>query len=56
MISCRITDECVSCGACAGECADSAIVEKNGKYAINDHCTGCGKCVDICPIGAIVQD
>ena len=27
----KITDECISCGACAGECPVSCISEGDGK-------------------------
>ena len=49
-----ITDACVSCGACAGECAPNAISEKGDKYWIDpDKCVDCGVCVDACPTEAI---
>ena len=31
----KISDECISCGACAAECPVSAISEGNGKYNID---------------------
>ena len=50
----KITDDCVSCGACAGECPQEAITEGDGKYIIDpDKCTDCGACVDSCPNAAI---
>lgn len=37
-----ITDECLSCGTCEGECPVSAISEGDGKYEINaDECVDC---------------
>ena len=30
-----ITDECVSCGTCAGECPVEAIAEGDSHYEIN---------------------
>ena len=49
-----ITDDCISCGACASACPCSAISEADGKYAINYAlCVECGACADTCPIGAI---
>ncbi len=49
----KITDDCVSCGACAGECPVEAIYEGDGKYEIDaDKCAGCGACADVCPVGA----
>ena len=31
----KISDECISCGACAGECPVGAISEGDGKYVID---------------------
>jgi NAD-dependent dihydropyrimidine dehydrogenase PreA subunit len=50
-----ITDDCVMCGSCAGECPAGAISEGDGKYVIDaDTCIDCGTCADACPTGAIV--
>ena len=39
----KITDECISCGACAGGCPVDAIAEGDGKYEIDaDACMDCG--------------
>ena len=52
----KITDACISCGACAGECPTDSITEGNGKYEINaDACIDCGGCADGCPADAIAQ-
>ncbi|MCQ2132361.1 MAG: 4Fe-4S binding protein [Bacteroidaceae bacterium] len=49
-----ISDDCVMCGTCAGECPSEAISEGDGKYVINpDSCVDCGTCADACPSGAI---
>jgi ferredoxin len=48
-----ITDDCISCGACASECPVEAISEGDGKYVIDAAlCTECGNCADVCPVGA----
>ena len=48
-----ISDECISCGACADGCTVGAISEGDGKYEINaDECISCGACADTCPVGA----
>ena len=40
-----ISDECVSCGTCEGECPVGAISEGDGKYEIDaDACVDCGAC------------
>ncbi|MBR4296068.1 MAG: 4Fe-4S binding protein [Clostridia bacterium] len=47
-------DECLGCGACAGQCPVGAISEKDGKYAIDaDTCVDCGACASGCPVEAI---
>lgn len=53
----KITDECVSCGSCVGECPVEAISEGDPIYTINaDTCTDCGSCVDACPTSAIKSE
>ena len=48
-----ISSECISCGACAGECPVGAISEGDGKYVIDaDACVECGACAGVCPVGA----
>lgn len=49
----KISDECISCGACAGECPVGAISEGDGKYVIDaDTCIDCGACAGTCPVSA----
>lgn len=39
----QISDDCISCGACAAECPVSAISEGDGKFVIDaDVCIECG--------------
>lgn len=53
----RITDECISCGACEPECPVGAISEGSGKYEINqDVCTECEACIGVCPTEAIIKE
>ena len=40
----KISDACVSCGACADACLDP------------DVCIDCGACEDGCPTGAITAE
>ena len=52
-----ISDDCISCGTCAGECPVGAISEGDGKFEINaDECLDCGSCAAACPTGAISQE
>ncbi|MBR6410289.1 MAG: 4Fe-4S binding protein [Clostridia bacterium] len=49
----KISDDCICCGTCAGECPVNAIKEGDGKYEIDaDACIECGTCADVCPVGA----
>ena len=51
-----INDECIACGACAGDCPVGAISEGDGKYVIDaDACIDCGACAGSCPVGAPVE-
>ncbi|MGC9363034.1 MAG: DUF362 domain-containing protein [Fidelibacterota bacterium] len=50
----KITEDCISCGACESECPEGAISEGDTIYVINsDKCTDCGSCVEVCPSEAI---
>ena len=50
----KITDDCSSCGACAGTCPVGAISEGENHYEIDaDMCVECGACQAGCPAGAI---
>jgi len=59
----KITDDCISCGACEAECKNNAISEGDTTYVIDpDRCTECvgyfesPKCAEVCPVGAPVHD
>jgi len=59
----KITDDCISCGACEPECPNNAIKEGETIYVIDpDKCTECvgafesSKCADVCPVDCCVTD
>ena len=51
-----ISDACISCGACAGQCPVGAISEGDGKFEIDPNtCISCGSCAGG-PVGAISEE
>lgn len=51
-----ISDACVSCGSCSGECPVGAISAGDTQYEIDANaCVDCGTCAGVCPVGAIGQ-
>ena len=59
----KITDDCISCGACEPECLNNAISEGETIYVIDpDKCTQCvgyfdsPKCAEICPVDSCEPD
>ena len=59
----KISDECITCGACEQECENDAISEGDTIFVIDpDRCTECvgnyesPRCEEVCPMGAPVPD
>ncbi|MEE1346652.1 MAG: 4Fe-4S binding protein [Bacteroidales bacterium] len=53
----KISDECISCGTCAGECPVEAISEGQDHYVIDpEKCMSCGTCASACPTEAIKEE
>lgn len=53
----KISNDCISCGACAAECPVEAISVGDGRYVIDpERCISCGACADICPVDAPSQE
>jgi len=53
----KISDECISCGACADVCPVSCIEEGDTQYVIDpEECTDCGSCAEVCPVNCIAED
>jgi ferredoxin len=56
----KITEECISCGACEPECPNEAISE--GDVIDSNKCTECvgshesSRCVEVCPVDCCVPD
>lgn len=51
-----ISDECIACGTCVGECPVEAISEGDPKYIIDAAtCIDCGTCAGVCPVSAISE-
>ncbi len=58
-----ITDDCIACGACEGECPNDAISEGERIFEIDPaKCTECvgafeaSQCESVCPVDACVPD
>ena len=56
----KITDECISCGACPPECPTDSITEGDVIYIIDPNtCVECvghfdePQCVSVCPVECI---
>ncbi len=59
----KITEECISCGACEPACPNAAISSGDERYVIDpDKCTECvghydeSQCASVCPVGAPAPD
>jgi len=59
----KVTEDCISCGACEAECKNQAISEGATIYIIDPaKCTECvgnfdsPKCAEVCPVDACVLD
>ena len=59
----KITEDCISCGACEPECPNQAIKEGDTIYVINPaRCTECvgshpsSRCAEVCPVDAPKAD
>ncbi|MFW5971244.1 MAG: FAD-binding protein [Desulfovermiculus sp.] len=53
-----LSDKCIACQICIGECPVGAIELSPDGVAVIDSevCVGCGKCADVCPVEAVAFD
>ncbi len=53
----KISDACISCGACAAGCPVSCISQGDERFEIDQTaCISCGSCAGVCPVGAPVEE
>ena len=53
----KISDKCISCGACAGECPVGCISQGDELFEIDQSaCISCGACAGVCPVEAPVEE
>ena len=53
----KITDKCISCGACSAECPVGCISQGDDKFVIDESaCISCGTCAGVCPVEAPVEE
>lgn len=52
----KISEDCISCGACMDGCPTEAITEGTPYVIDADTCIDCGACADVCPVGAPAQE
>lgn len=53
----KISDACISCGACAGTCPMEAISMGAEHYEVDsEKCIDCGACEAGCPMSAISEE
>ncbi len=49
----KISEKCISCGACASACPMTCISQGDDKYVVDESiCISCGTCAGVCPVDA----
>ena len=53
----KITDKCISCGACAAACPVQCITQGEERFEIDSNaCISCGTCAGDCPVEAPISE
>jgi len=52
----KITDACIACGACEGECPTNCISSGDVYVIKAEDCIDCGACAATCPVDACVVE
>ena len=53
----KISDICISCGACAAECPIGCISQGDSIFEIDSSlCISCGVCAGVCPVEAPAEE
>ena len=53
----KISEKCISCGACAGACPMNCISQGAERYFRDPAvCIDCGTCAGVCPVEAPVAE
>lgn len=52
----KITDVCIACGTCQGECPVDCITDGEIYVIDADTCIDCGACEAVCPVSAIIEE
>jgi ferredoxin len=51
----KVSEECISCGACVDSCPVNAITLKDKAEIAPSECIDCGACEGQCPVSAIKE-